>query len=360
MLVFYETTRACDLVCAHCRACAQPAHHPEELTPGQSLALLDELCRFPVPPTVVLTGGDPMKRHDIFDIVRHGVSRGLSMSMTPSATALVTKTAIARLADEGLARLAVSLDGSTAMSHDGLRGVHGSFARTLQILSDARDCGLPLQVNTTVHRGNVDELPALAELLEDRGIVLWSVFFLVPVGRGAADRCIEPERYEEVFAVLAGQSLRRGYVIKTTAAPHYRRFLMRARKAAHHELEEHRPAEVPRPEGMLGTNDGKGVLFVGHTGVIHPSGFLPIDCSRFPEASVVDVYQNHELFRSLRYSDGFSGKCGVCEYRTICGGSRARAFASTGDALASDPDCIYVPVLWKHGGVASADNAAPR
>lgn len=352
LVVFYETTQACDLVCAHCRACAQPKRHPLELTDAQSLALLDDLARFPQPPLVVLTGGDPMKRPDIFDVVSHGVSRGLVMGMTPSATPLVTKDALLRLSDAGLARLAVSIDGANAASHDGLRGVPGSFARSFEILRDARDCGLPLQVNTTVHRGNVGELLELADLLDDTGIVLWSVFFLVPVGRALADRRIEPEQYEDVFALLAREARRRSYVIKTTEAPHYRRFVLQQRKKARRgSASAAAPAPMAigtgaAPAGMMGTNDGKGVLFIGHTGHIQPSGFLPLPCGRFPDDSVVDVYQNHPLFRSLRDSDGFGGKCGVCEFRSICGGSRARAFALTGDALASDPDCAYQPPRW--------------
>ncbi len=350
LVVFYETTQACDLVCAHCRACAQPKRHPLELTPEQSLALVDDLARFPQPPLVVLTGGDPMKRPDVYDLVSHGVARGLVMGMTPSATPLVTKDALLRLADAGLSRLAVSIDGANAASHDGLRGVPGSFARSFEILRDARECGLPLQVNTTVHRGNVGELLELADLLDDTGIVLWSVFFLVPVGRAMADRRIEPGQYEEVFALLAREARRRGYVIKTTEAPHYRRFVLQQRKQARRRSGS---AGAPllvgtgaAPAGMMGTNDGKGVLFVGHTGHIQPSGFLPLPCGRFPDESVVDVYQHHPLFRSLRDSDRFGGKCGVCEFRSLCGGSRARAFALTGDALASDPDCAYQPPRW--------------
>lgn len=352
LVVFYETTQACDLVCAHCRACAQPRRNPDELTPEGALSLLDELWRFPEPPLVVLTGGDPMKRPDILAIVSHGVSRGLSMAMTPSATPLVTKNALMDLAEAGLSRLAVSIDGAGAASHDALRGVPGSFQRSLEILADARACGLPLQVNTTVHRGNVDELPALAKLLDGYGIVMWSVFFLVPVGRALADRRIEPEQYEEVFALLAREARRRSYVIKTTEAPHYRRFVMQQRKLARRRGETDTAAgPMPAgdglmPAGMSGTNDGNGVLFIGHTGLIQPSGFLPLRCGRFPRDSIVEVYQNHALMRSLRDADRFNGKCGMCEFRSICGGSRARAYALTGDELGSDPDCVYLPPAW--------------
>jgi len=360
LVVFYETTQACDLVCAHCRACAQPRRNPGELSPQQARGVLDELRRFPEPPLVVLTGGDPMKRPDVFDLVAHGSAQGLSMAMTPSATPLVTRDALLRLADSGLSRLAVSIDGANARSHDGLRGVPGSFARSLEILADARACGLSLQVNTTVHRGNVGELLELANLLDDFGIVMWSVFFLVPVGRALADARIEPEKYEEVFALLAREARRRSYVIKTTEAPHYRRFVLQQRKQSRHGgyrrgVAQNAATPAPMPAmagttgatGMSGTNDGNGVLFIGHTGLIQPSGFLPLPCGRFPADSIVEVYQEHALFRALRDSDHFSGKCGVCEFRSICGGSRARTFALTGDALSSDPDCAYQPPLWR-------------
>lgn len=262
------------------------------------------------------------------------------------------------LADAGLSRLAVSIDGASAASHDALRGVPGSFQRSLEILADARACGLPLQVNTTVHRGNVDELPALADLLDGYGIVLWSVFFLVPVGRALADRRIEPPQYEEVFALLAREARRRTYVIKTTEAPHYRRFVMQQRKLARRRGDAGAAGGAGvMPVGMMGTNDGNGVLFVGHTGLIQPSGFLPIACGRFPRDSIVDVYQNNAMLRSLRDSDRFGGKCGACEFRGVCGGSRARAFALTGDALGSDPDCVYLPPAWLRSGLHLAHGA---
>jgi AdoMet-dependent heme synthase len=353
LVAFYETTQACDLVCAHCRACAQPRRHPGELSPEQARALLDDFARFPSPPLVVLTGGDPMKRTDIRELVEHGVSRRLSMAMTPSATPLVTRNALLDLSDCGLSRLAVSIDGASDASHDALRGVPGSFRRSLEILVDAHDVGLALQVNTTVHRGNVHELRALADLLDGFDIVMWSVFFLVPVGRALADRRIDPDTYEEAFALLARESRRRRYVIKTTEAPHYRRFLLQQRKQrirasmARREGDAGDGGRREVPIGMKGTNDGNGVMFVGHTGLIQPSGFLPIPCGRFPESSVVDVYQHHELFRSLRETDLLTGKCGACEFRNVCGGSRARAYALAGDALASDPDCAYEPPRWR-------------
>lgn len=341
MVVFYETTRACDLACTHCRADAQRTCHPDELTTAEAERLIEQLAVFPKPPLLVLTGGDPLKRHDVFDLIAEARHAGLTVAMTPSATPLVTTDAVNRLHHAGLHRLAVSLDGADAATHDGFRGVHGSFARTFQILADARACGLPLQVNTTITRHNVHQLDAMADLLAGEGVVLWSVFFLIPTGRATSDQRITPQQYEEVFAKLAAHTKRQPYAIKTTEAPHYRRFLIQQMGL--------RPtptaADAPSPK-YIGTNDGKGVMFISHTGEIYPSGFLPVKCGQFPFDSVVRVYQDSVLFRALRDGDGLFGKCGACEFRNVCGGSRARAYGVTGDPLAAEPDCTYHPPAW--------------
>jgi AdoMet-dependent heme synthase len=336
MLVFYEMTQACDLRCQHCRASAQPDCHPEELSPGQSRELVRELTRFARVPLLVLTGGDPLKRWDALGLVRYAVWEGVTVAMTPSATPLLTTDAIGELQRAGLARLAVSLDGANAFTHDTFRGVEGSYQRTLDAIRFARDAGLSVQVNTTVARHNVEQIGAIAELLAPMDIALWSVFFLIPTGRAQAEHRLSAEECEEVFAALQDQSLRRPYAIKCTEAPHYRRFLLQQAKAGAVRTS----ARGPRP---VGTNDGRGVMFVGHTGEIYPSGFLPIRCGRFPQNSLVDVYRDSETFRRLRDADQLQGKCGRCEFRNVCGGSRARAYALTGNAMAEEPDCAYVP-----------------
>jgi AdoMet-dependent heme synthase len=340
-VIFYELTQACDLVCRHCRACAQPARHPEELRAEQARQLLDQLASFPKPPLVVLTGGDPLKRPDVFDLVRYGVVAGLEIAMTPSATPLVTRDALCRLRDAGLSRLAVSLDGADAATHDGLRGVAGSFDRTLEILGDGRREGLPLQVNTTITQLNADQVDRIADLLAPQGIALWSVFFLIPVGRGDQLGRIEPEQYEAVFQRLWHHARHQPYAIKTTEAPHYRRFVLQQRGDP-----QGGPPAAPtdhRQRAPLGVNDGKGVMFISHTGRLFPSGFLPIECGRFPYDSVVDIYQRSDTFCRLRDPDQLLGKCGRCEFRHACGGSRARAYAVAGDPLAEEPDCYYQP-----------------
>ncbi len=339
LVVFYELTRACDLACRHCRADAQTRRNPAELSTDQARKLIAQLATFPKPPLLVLTGGDPLKRDDVFEIIAAARQAGLQVALTPSATPLVTHDALQRLKVAGLHRLAVSLDGADAATHDDFRRVAGSFNRTLDILRDARDCGLPLQVNTTIARHNAHQVDALAELLAPLGIVLWSVFFLVPTGRASASQRIAPEAYETLFAQLLDHVGRQPYAIKTTEAPHFRRFVLNAAKAA--------GRQAPTNVSMAGTNDGRGVLFISHTGEIFPSGFLPISCGRFPFDSVVSVYQGSTLFRLLRTAESITGKCSVCEFREICGGSRARAYGLTGDPMASDPDCVYVPLRWK-------------
>jgi radical SAM protein len=337
LLVFYEVTRACDLVCLHCRACAQAAADPAELSTGASLSLIDQLAEFPEPPMLVLTGGDPLKRADLFELIGRGVKAGLEVSVTPSATPLVTREAIGRMQAAGAARMAVSIDGADAATHDAVRGVPGSFARSLEMLADARELGLCTQVNTTLTPGNVEQIERLADLLAGRGIALWSVFFLVPTGRAIHQPRLDAEDCEAAFARLWREAQRQPYAIKTTEAPHYRRYTLQQKKRGTRATARVASA---RP---LGVNDGRGVMFVSHRGEIFPSGFLPVLCGKFPEDHPVRVYQEAAEMRWLRDPDRLEGKCGECEFRRICGGSRARAYAVTGSLFAPEPDCAYVP-----------------
>jgi radical SAM protein len=340
-VMFYETTRACDLHCKHCRACAQPHRHPFELDTAGAHALLDQIASFPKPPVLVFTGGDPLKRDDIFDLVAYARSVGIRTAMTPSATPLVSSEALGRLQESGLGRLALSIDAADASTHDAFREVPGSFRRTIQILEDAREIGLPIQVNTTITRRNVGQVDEIARLMADLGIVLWSVFFLVPVGRGLAEERISAPEYEQVFARLWKHAKRQPYGIKTTEAHHYRRFVLQ--REGNPAFQPESGGHGPIRRAPLGVNDGKGVMFVSHTGRVYPSGFMPIDCGKFPDRSVVDVYQNSETMQKLRNPDLLHGKCGHCEFRSVCGGSRARAYALTRDPLAAEPDCVYIP-----------------
>src|SRR4051812_33452434 len=338
LVVIWETTQACDLKCAHCRANAQPNRAALELSVAEGFHLIDQAAEMGVP-IFVLTGGDPLKRPDIYAQIEYAVSRGLKPCLTPSATPLLTHESIGKLKSSGLGRLALSLDGSTPELHDGTRGVAGSFAKTVQCAEWAREAHLPLQINTTISRRNVHDIEAMAEMLAALKIVQWSLFFLVPVGRGQVADLLSPEEHEEVFARMYALAQRMPFRIKTTEAPHYRRFVLEAKAK---EAGEGARAEM-LAGAQSGFGDGKGFMFVSHIGEVFPSGFLPLHAGNVLWQPLADIYRNSSLFRALRDPDQLKGECGVCDFRDICGGSRARAFAFTGDPLASDPCCAYVP-----------------
>jgi radical SAM protein len=336
-IAIWETTQACDLVCQHCRACAQPARDRDELSTSEGFALLRTFAEAKVP-LVVLTGGDPAKRPDLVELVRYGVSLGVHLGLTPSATPLVTEELLEQLVASGLSRLAISIDGPDAETHDSFRGVPGSFAHATRILDTAAKLSLRTQINTTVHAGTILRLNEMAALVRARGSVLWSVFYVVPTGRAEARMLPSAEAVEQSLHELATIASNAPFALKTTAAPHYRRILAERSKTT-----------GSRPQhgtmGKLGerVNDGRGFLFVSHRGDVYPSGFLPIACGNVRRENPVDVYREHALFQGLRDSERLKGKCGVCKYRNLCGGSRGRAFALEGDPYASDSLCVYVP-----------------
>lgn len=342
--IAWEVTRACAFSCVHCRADAQHRRNPGELTTEEGYALIDRLTEFGSP-ILVFTGGDPMMRKDLFDLIAYADAAGLRCSLTPTATALPTVDRLRRAQEAGVRRIALSLDAPTPEVHDDFRKVKGSWERTMAILRNAREIGLSTQVNTTVTSHNLDLLPDMVRFVREVGAVQWSVFFLVPMGRGQELSMISPEQHEEVFGWLHDLSLTGDFDIKATAAPMYRRVAIQrgagasvagAGFATHDGLD--RPTQ--------GVNDGRGFLFVSHLGEIMPSGFLPLSAGNVRVDDVVDVYRNHELFRSLRDPGRLTGKCGACEFRQVCGGQRGRAYAMTGDHLASDPACAYVPDGW--------------
>lgn len=385
-IVVWEITRACALHCVHCRAEAQHKRHPDELSTEEGKRLLDEIQSMDSP-IFVFTGGDPLLREDLFELAAYGKSIGLRVSMTPSATPRVTIDSMKKAAEIGLDRWAFSLDGSTAAIHDRFRGASGSFELTMRSLKYLRELGMPLQINTTVCVHNKNDLPNIANLLTEMGVVMWSVFFLVPTGRGKDDDMISPEEGEEILHWLAELGERVPFGVKTTAAPFYRRVLDQRAKAA-----GQRPASVAgrmlgvpelatatgkhvaaaavtggsghphaqRSNSPFGAGDGKaamraprgvtdgsGFVFISHTGEISPSGFLPIVCGNVREEKLSDVYRNHPVFTSIRSPELYTGKCGVCDYSRMCGGSRARAYTATGDYMASDPACAYIPPAWQ-------------
>jgi AdoMet-dependent heme synthase len=324
--VYWETTRACGLVCRHCRADAVPTPHPDELTAAEGLRLLDDLARFGRPlPHVVFTGGDPLERMDLFELIRHARGLGLGVSVAPSATPRLDNGAIAALKAAGAQAISLSLDGASAAHHAALRGVPGCFARTIEAAVEARTVGLPFQVNTLVSAETVDDLGLIYEQTVKLGAARWSLFFLVTVGRGAMLAQISQERFRQALEWLLTLPSAGGPIVATTEAPQLRRL----------QVERSGGARVPG----AGIRDGNGIMFVSHTGDIRPAGFLPLSAGNVHRADVVTVYRTSALFRRLRRPDDFGGRCGSCRYRDVCGGSRARAFAASGDPCGEDPLC---------------------
>lgn len=342
MLVYWEMTQACGLACKHCRASAMPTAHPLELTTRESKSFLDQLADFGDPlPHVILTGGDPLRRKDIFELIDYARGIGLEVSITPSATPELTNDAITRLKEHGIQALGLSLDGSCAEKHDNIRSVPGTFERTLEAARHAGRLGLPIQVNTLVAEETADDLSAIYELLRTSFPVMrWSLFFLISVGRGKALNEVSPQDGERIMDWVLDLVPNAPFAVKTTEAPSYRRIAINKMRASGMGGREMKKTAVYRGFQI---RDGHGIVFVSHIGEIYPSGFLPLACGTVRRDSLVHVYRNSDIFRALHSPDQFHGKCGDCEYSHICGGSRARAFAHTGDPLGSDPFCPYEP-----------------
>ena len=339
VVVFWETTKACALKCLHCRATAIPQRNPLELTTEEGFRLLDDLASGERKPIVIITGGDPFMRRDLFELLEYGKSIGLIMSVSPSVTSLITRERLQRLFDLGISRLSFSLDGSNAEIHDSFRGVPGSFDMTMDRMQDALDVGLSLQINTVVSRHTLKDLPSIAELMATYPkVVLWDVFFLVPTGRGQRDDVISPEEHEEVYRFLMELEDTAPFLIKTTLGQHYRRARLLNSLKDGNDLEK-TWAKVSRASA----NDGKAVCFVSHIGEVFPSGFLPIRCGNARQESVMEIYRSNPIFQELRNPDKLNGKCGRCPFRSVCGGCRARAYAMTGDHMGAEPSCSFNP-----------------
>jgi radical SAM protein len=351
MLVYWEMTQACDLACRHCRAEAQFTPQAGELDHAESRTLLRQIAAFDRPlPHLILTGGDPLNRPDIYDLIGEARSLGLTVSITPSATSTLTYDALAKLKAHGIESLGLSLDGSTAELHEAVRGVPGCFGWTIAAVKSAVKLGFPIQINTLVSQETVDDLPAMYEMLKPIGIMRWSLFFLIAVGRGKELRSISPDQGEDCMNWVYGLAHVAPFAIKTTEAPSYRRVALDRMRAEGKTAAEIELTSVYRGFGI---RDGNGIVFVSNQGYIHPAGFLPLAAGNVRHDHLVDVYRHSPLFRALRAPQLFRGKCGRCEYRALCGGSRARAFAATGDPLASDPFCPYEPVRGAQAVIAS-------
>ena len=347
----WEITRACGLACLHCRAEAMPFRDPGELSTEEAFGLIDQAVDLGGP-ILVVTGGDPLMRPDVYDLLKYAVGRDLRVALSPSATGKLTRPALERVKAAGTHMLHLSLDGASAETHDRFRGVRGSYERTIARMRDASELDLLLQIGTTVSRHNFAELAAIGDRVAEIGATVWTVFFLVPTGRGQAADMLTPAEHEQVFHWLHEYARSAPFHVRTIAAQHYRRVVIQAQNAAATSGQQPRweytgtgfSARVQkRASAMRGVNDGNGFCFVSNVGDVYPSGFLQIKAGNVREQSLSQIYRDSALFRSLRDPSQLKGKCGLCEYRAVCGGSRARAYAMTGDYLASDASCVYIP-----------------
>ncbi|MBN2192398.1 MAG: TIGR04053 family radical SAM/SPASM domain-containing protein [Polyangiaceae bacterium] len=361
-LVIWEVTRACGLACQHCRAEAMDTRDPLELTTEEGKELLGQIHELGTP-VCVLSGGDPLERSDLAELVRHGKSVGLRMATIPAATPRLTRERLVELVAAGLDQVAFSLDGSTAERHDGFRQVPGTFDRTIEAVGFAHEIGIPLQINTTFAAHNYDDVDRMTELVESLRVVFWEIFSLVPVGRGTVLRPMSAVEHEALFAKLYATSMRAGFIVKVTEAPHYRRYVLAqrdrgggSRPGGGHPAGGERsgsaiPAQLSRELSThesfgaraKGINSGKGFCFVSHLGEVFPSGFFPVPVGSIRERPLAELYRDTDLMRALRDPSRLAGRCGRCEYADVCGGSRARAYAVHGDWFAEDPACLYEP-----------------
>ena len=362
-LLVWEVTRACQLACRHCRADAFTRPDPRQLTTDEGKALLDDIADSGTPrPMVVLSGGDAFERGDLEELIAHGTARGLAMSLSPSVTPLLTDERLASVRAAGTKSFSLSLDGATAETHDSFRGFSGVFDDTLAAAELVVKHGFRFQVNTTMTRNNIREMPALLKRTIDMGAHMWYLLFLVPMGRGSVLEPLTAEEQEDVLHWLHDVSDR--IAVKVTEAPNYRRVALQrqaCREAgepypARGELHVWLSAETDRllgepaqrrpPRPPLGVNSGRGFAFIDHTGNVTPSGFLPLVCGNVREQPFSEIYRTSPIMRALRDTDQYTGKCGICQFNDVCGGSRARAYWMTGDELGTDPTCVHVPEGW--------------
>jgi len=354
MLVFWEVTRACQLACKHCRASATAGALPGELSTVEGLDLIDQVAAFGRPyPILVLTGGDCLLRPDLFDLVEYANGLGVPVALSPSVTPSLTPAMIDKMVTSGVKAVSISLDGAVPATHDGVRGIPGHFEDTITAISALSAAGLTVQVNTTVMRANVDELADVADLISRAGAHIWEVFFLVQVGRGVATDAVSPQEHEEICHFLYDAS-QHGFIVRTVEAPFFRRVVYRRQAGDPAPTSTLYETLSGRLEALMGptagrhraqtasTRDGKGILFVAHDGEINPAGFLPLPLGNVRDQSIATIYRDDPLLRRIRDAD-FTGRCGRCEYADMCGGSRARAFAASGDPLGEDSACPYEP-----------------
>ncbi len=338
-MAIWEVTRACALACRHCRAEAMSQPAPGQLTTEEGLRLIDDIaaCR---PELLILTGGDPAMRRDLPELIEAAaLKHGLRVALSPSATARFAQMDFQKLKDAGVARISMSLDGATPSVHDAFRGVPGTWVMTRRILDRIREAGISFQINTTFTSGTIPHFDAMRRLMDQIQPALWSAFLVVPTGRAQIAELPTPQEVEDLLVRLHDHACRVEYDVKMTACHHYRRVTLQRSGSLDRSARRAPP----------GINDGKGVVFISHTGEICPSGFLPLGAGNVRTSNLLGTYREHKLFRQLRDVSLLQGKCGVCEYNTVCGGSRARAYAVTGDYLGQEPLCAHRPAGLRGG-----------
>ncbi len=366
ILIFWELTKACKLKCKHCRAEAIPEPLPGELSLQEGFKLLDDIREFGRPyPVLILTGGDPLMRRDLEEIMKYAMNAGIRMGIAPAVTELLNDDALSLFRRYNIRFISISLDG-TSKTHDYIRGVEGHFEKTVEVLRKLASSNWIVQVNTLVSKDSVADLPYVFKLLMDLNIRIWELFFLIKVGRGIELEDLSPQEYEDTVNFLYEVS-RYGIEVRTVEAPFFRRVMQIrsrdgenikgdyidyiARRYGLGSLYRKLTSELFKimgpPEGKpelksAYTRDGYGVIFVAYNGDIYPSGFAPLKLGNVRTHRIAEVYRNNEILKKIRNAE-FRGRCGVCEFRYICGGSRARALAMKGDILEEDPACIYVP-----------------
>lgn len=348
-LIAWEVTRTCKLNCRHCRAAAHNGPYQGELSTEECEKLLDNVAGF-AKPIVILTGGDPMLRDDIYHLARYGTRHGLRMVMAPCGESL-TEESCKKLTDAGIQRISLSIDGATSDSHDAFRRVNGSFQGVMNGIEAAKSAGLEFQINTTVTRMNVEELPGIFNLAEKSGAVSFHPFLLIPTGRGKelADQEIPPQRYEQVLHWIYENRQTSAMSLKPTCAPHYYRILRQREHEAGSQVKPESHGLDAMTKGCLG---GDGFAFISHIGEVQICGFLDVKAGdiRGSGYNFEEIWNNSPLFNEIRNLDGYKGKCGYCEYREVCGGCRARAYAAHGDYLSEEPFCIYEPKVKQKTG----------
>ncbi len=373
ILIFWETTKACGLACKHCRAEAITKPLPNELNNEESLRLIDQISDFGKPsPILVFSGGDPLMRKDIWDLIEYANKKGVITALSPSVTPLLNDETIEKISNYKISSVSISIDSPYREIHDKIRGIEGTWDRSIDVIKKMINKGIKVQVNTTVMKSTLEGLPDMVSLLNKLNVNVWEVFYIIPVGRGKFEEDLTKQEWEDVSSFLYEAS-KYNLTIRTSEGPMFRRITLLYKNFEKNNLNYekefyhgdlyyrliNRLKEImgePKGESKAethGTRDGRGIIFISHDGYVYPSGFLPYPAGNVRKQSIVDIYRNSQLFKKLRSSD-LKGKCGLCEFKNICGGSRARAFAYTGDPFAEDPACLYnpgeyEPILKRHG-----------